>query len=179
MKRNILISVILTTLISLNINSAQAINFSKIELKNISLPLAVKDDYLDYVCDANYADDLFFDSYFRYSDSYFTQVNYAQNWSQFWNDGQNVMNNNKSWAKWMKAKKKNFPKGAQKNVTKMVNQLNYQNDIIVALFNSTTFDNIGVEWSNYRRANIVTGNLSGKLRKSLKLPTREGNAGCP
>ena len=106
-------------------------------------------------------------------------MNYAQNWSQFWNDGQNVINNNKSWAKWMKAKKKNFPKGAQKNVTKMINQLNYQNDIIVALFNSTSFENVGVEWSNYRRANIVTGNLSGKLRKSLKLPARDGNGGCP
>jgi hypothetical protein len=59
----------------------------------------------------------------------------------------------------------------------MINNVKYESNIIEVMFNPGTIENAQNEWDNYGRAQIVTGNLSGKLRKALKSPPR--GQGCP
>ena len=139
----------------------------------------LKDDYLNKICKTNLLGELFYESYNSYIQSTWTGSYVTEKWSRFYQDGLSLQNHNKSTIKWLKKNKPKFNKSVRKSVDQMSESLNYENAIVVAMFNSKTVDGVQYEYDNYYRNAIIIGDASGKIRKSLKLPAREGNAGCP
>lgn len=152
---------------------------SNAQVSEVKISAGLKDDYLNKICKSNLLNELFYESYNNYIQSTWTGTYVSEKWNRFYQDGISLQNNNKSINKWLKKNKSKFNKSVRKSVDNLIKSNNDENAILVAMFNSKSVDGVQYEYDNFYRNGIIIGDASGKIRKSLKLPTREGNAGCP
>jgi hypothetical protein len=149
------------------------------QVSEVKISAGLKDDYLNRICKNNLLSDIFYNSYSSYVSSTYSGSFVNESKNRFIQDGNAVQKHNNSLIKWLKKNKLKFKKSTRKHVQTYIDGAVSENNIISAMLNANSIDALNFEWDNYIRNSYSMGDASGKIRKSLKLPTREGNAGCP
>jgi hypothetical protein len=149
------------------------------QVSEVKISAGLKDDYLNRICENNLLMDLFDDSYSNYVSSTYSGSFVNESKNRFIEDAIAMQKHNKSMNKWLKKNKSKFKKSTQKHVQTFIDGSVSENNIISAMLNANSIDTLNYEYENFVRNSYIVANASGKIRKSLKLPTREGNGGCP
>jgi hypothetical protein len=143
-----------------------------------TLSPGLKNGYLNRACRSNLLTELMYGSYDKYI--FGTESDFSdQYWERLNDDGTNVVSHNNRWIRWLNKKLSTFPPKARKATKNLAKALKAENGYVADLLNSSTIEEVQYNWGIYDRNKLSAGTYSGKIRKALGLPTRQGDGGCP